>query len=275
MAQVKLMKIDSDGVLIEMNTGADDVTLNSYTVQGGGAVLSSTGLDLNDTALSDASDISFNDPSADGFTITDGTFAANEMFFESKQNDLTTAGGIAFPVIADSVGEVDAFRLPALAGVPSASPTNGGEGHLIWNSTGDKLYAWDGSAWKDLSVVSEAGLICNSYTADEALTANDAVYISAADNVSKAQGVTGAISRMIGFAGATTVDTDPVNVCSEGVMSGFSGLTAGSRYYLSPATAGLITSTLPVGSGNTIVAVGYAKSATALHIHIEQLGRRA
>jgi hypothetical protein len=44
---------------------------------------------------------------------------------------------------------------------------------------------------------------------------------------------------------------------------------------LNASSAGAITATLPVGTGQTIVQAGYAKSATALQIHIEQMGRRA
>jgi hypothetical protein len=58
-------------------------------------------------------------------------------------------------------------------------------------------------------------------------------------------------------------------------MGGFSGLTAGARYYLSAGTAGTITATIPSGTGNTIVQCGYAKSATDLQIQLLQLGRRA
>lgn len=119
-----------------------------------------------------------------------------------------------------------------------------------------------------------SALVQNIYTADEALAAADALYISAADNVSKASATGGgAASRLMGFAQASAADTAPVTVVSEGVLSGFSG-TAGDRMYLS-ATSGAITATIPVGTGNSIVQAGYMKNATDLHIHIEQLGRRA
>jgi hypothetical protein len=80
---------------------------------------------------------------------------------------------------------------------------------------------------------------------------------------------------LLGFAIEGVSDTDPVLVRKFGVLGGFSGLTAGSRYFLSAATAGAVTATLPVGSGNVIVQAGYAKSATELDIQIQQLGKRA
>ena len=276
MAQVKLLKISSDGVSLEMDTAADEITLASFTVTGGGPVLSATGLDMNNTSVSDVLNLDFNDPSTATIDQTSGALIVDDLMFQTKENVMTTAGAVLFPTVTDVADEVDALRLPALAGNPSATPSDGGEGYLVWDSTNDKLFAWDGAAWKDLSVVNEAGLVCNTYTADEALSANDAVYISAADNVSKADvSAGGAASRVIGFTDAAAADLASVNVCSEGVLGGFSGLTAGSRYYADPATPGGITTTTPVGSGNTIVQVGYAKSTTELHIHIEQLGRRA
>lgn len=275
MAQVKLLKIASDGVPLEFDSAADEITLLSFAVDGGGPVLSGTGLDLNNQDVSDIKDAVFNDPTTGTINQTAGNLIVDDIMAKERENTMTTAGAIAFPVITDVAGEVDAFRLPALAGAPTASPTNGGEGHLVWDSTNNHLYAWDGAAWDNLSTADEAKKIVNLYTADEAISANDALYISAADNVSKALADNTSKSYMMGFAKAAAADTDPVEVVSEGVLDGFSGLTAGGRYFLDDTTAGAIVNSAPTGSGKTVVQVGYAKSATALHIHIEQLGRRA
>lgn len=275
MAQVKLLKIASDGLPLEMDSAADDITLNSFTVQGGGPVLSGTGLDMNNQDVSDLKNLLFNDPTTGYLNQTAGNLVVDNIMAKERENSMTTAGGIAFPVITDNAGQVDAFRLPALAGVPTASPTNGGEGHLVWDSTNNQLYAWDGSAWDNLSIADSANSVLNAYTAGVALAARDAVYISANDTVQKAIADNTSASYMIGFAKTSALLSASVDVHSEGVLTGFAGLTAGSRYYLDPTTAGSITSTIPSGSGKTIVQVGYAKSASALHVHIEQMGRRA
>jgi hypothetical protein len=274
MAQILVLKIASDGVPQEHDNANDDLTFGSYTVTGGGPVLNAN-LDMNNGNISDANDLSFTDPTTDGITVTSGTHAADKIMFEDEENSMDVGSSVLFPVITDVADSVDAFRLPALAGVPTASPGDGGEGYLVWDSTNDHLYAWDGAAWDNLSTVDSAESIDNFYTADEALSARDAVYISAADNVSKASGASVALSRSIGFATAAAIDTASVPVRSEGILGGFSGLTAGAPQYLDPATAGAITETLPVGSGNVIVQMGYAKSATAVHIQIDRLGRRA
>ena len=276
MAQVKLLKISSDGVSVEMDTASDDITLASYTVTGGGPVLSGTGLDMNNQDVSDIKNLDFNDPSTATIDQTSGALIVDDLMFQTKENVMTTAGAVLFPVVTDAVNEVDAFRLPALAGTPTAAPADGGEGYLVWDSTNDLLYAWDGAAWVNQSQATTASAVCNTYTADEALNARDVLYISAADNVSKADvSGAGAPSRVVGLAKAGAADTASVEVQSEGVLTGFTGLTAGARYFVDPATPGGITTTTPVGTGNTIVQVGYAKSTTALHIHIEQVGRRA
>lgn len=276
MAQVKLMKIDTDGVLVEMSQTADDITLNSYTIQGGGPVLSGTGLDLNNTNVSEIDDLSFNDATS---TITnqEGSFEADDLMFDSRENVMESTGAVLFPVITDTADEVDSFRLPSLAGAPSAVPADGGEGFLVWNSTANALYVWDGAAWQNTSIVEEASRVCAEYTAGEAIAIGEVVYISAADTVSLADASGGgAPSRVVGMAGtAAALALDPVKICSEGVISGLAGLTAGDRYYADPATPGAITTTVPVGSGNTIVQIGYAKSATEIHLQIDQLGRRS
>jgi hypothetical protein len=275
LAQIRLLKISTDGVPLEFTSSADEITLLSYSVDGGGPVLSGTGLDLNNQDVSDVSDLVFNDPTTGTINQTAGNLIVDDVMAKDRANLMTTASDISFPVITDVAGEVDAFRLPALAGAPTASPTSGGEGHTVWDSSNNKLYVWDGSSWSDVAASGTATDVLNTYTAQVNVAARDVVYISSANNVSPAQSDAAATSYAIGFANATATATNPVGVKTDGIIGGFSGLTAGARYYLSAATAGAITATLPTGSGNTIVQVGYAKSATDVQIQLLQLGRRA
>lgn len=271
MAQVKLLKINATGLPEENGTG-DEVTFTSYTVTGGGPVLDATGLDLNNQDISDIDLISFNDPTAASIVLTAATYVPDDLMFESKENSLDVGAAILFPVISDAAGEVDAIRLPALAGVPTATPADGGEGYMVWDSSDNKLYIWDGAAWDDQSTVQSANRVTNNYTAGVALAAVEAVYISAANTVQKADAATN--FQVIGFAESAALITASVPVASEGVLGGFTGLTAGSRYYLS-ATAGAISATVPTTSGQSVIQVGYAKSATELHIQRQFIGKRA
>lgn len=276
MAQVKLLKIASDGVPLEFDSASDDITLNSFTVQGGGPVLSGTGLDMNNQDVTDVNDLSFNDPSTGTIGQTAGALIVDNIMAKERNNIMTTAGAVLFPTVSDAGGELDSLKIPDIAGVPTATPTYSSDaGYLVYDSTNKNLYAWDGSAWDNLNTVSSASAILNTYTADEALAARDVVYISAADNVSKALADNTSKSYAIGLANAAAADTDPVEIKTAGIMSGFAGLTAGGRYYLDDTTPGAITATIPSASGKTVVQVGYAKSASALEIQILQLGRRA
>jgi hypothetical protein len=276
MSQVKLLKIAADGVPLEMDTANDDVTLHSYTVTGGGPVLSGTGLNLNTQPISGLTNITFVDPTSDHINQTAGNLIVDDIMAKERSNVMTTAADILFPVISDAAGQVDSFRVPALAGAPSATPTNAGAGYLVYNSSEPSLWAWTGSAWQDVALATTAQAIENLYSVDtDGVTANDVVYISAADKVSPAKADTATHAQAIGFAKTTQVADDTVEVRSSGVLGGFTSLTAGARYYLDETTAGAISASVPTGSGHTIVQVGYAKNATDLQIQIQSLGRRA
>ena len=266
MAQIKLLKIGSDGVPLEMDTAADDITLNSYTVNGG-LVASSTGIDMNDTAISDASGVAFNDPSADGITTSAGLLIADKILGEGFENSMDVGSAILFPVVTDDADELDALRIPAIAGVPSATPSDGGEGYIVWDSSGNNLYAWDGAAWDNLSTVSQANSIDDSYTGGEVagISLGEAVYISAANTVSLADNDAAGKRKPIGLATEAIAQSAVGNVRKVGVLAGLSGLTAGDRYYLD-STAGALTNTLPSGSGEAIIQMGYAKSTTEFDI---------
>lgn len=274
MAQVRVLKIHTNGVGIEHAPTADDLTFNSFTVQGGGPVLSGTGLDLNNQDVTDISDLVFTDPAVGTINQTAGALIINNIMAKERENLMTTAGGITFPLITDVAGQVDAFRVPSIEGVPTATPTTGGSGHIVFDGSGGDLYVWDGVAWDNLNIVESANNIFNTYTASGAITANDAVYISNVDAISPCDNDTDLESYCIGFATTTVSDTDPVDVQSEGILSGFVGLTPGAPYYLD-GTAGLITATLPPGnSGKNIVRVGFAKNTTDLHIQLQYLSKR-
>lgn len=274
MAQVKLLKIGSDGIATEFASATDEITLASFTVQGGGPVLSGTGLDMNNQDISDVQDLVFNDPSVGTINQTAGNLIVNNIMAKERNNIMTTAGAVIFPVISNAAGEVDSFRLPYLAGVPSATPTyDANPGYMVYDSTNKNLYIWDGTAWDNQSTVSSAQSLDLSFTAGEALTAGDAIYIDSAGEAFKADNDSGAASEAIGFALSSVSATASVLVRVGGKVGGLSGLTAGARYYV--GESGAITATVPAASGEYIVQVGYAVSATEVVVQVLQLGRRA
>ena len=104
------------------------------------------------------------------------------------------------------------------------------------------------------------------------------VYISGAGAFNKANAAASGTAKVIGFAAAGissaasgSIQTDGILACTTGewdaVAGTTGGLAAGTEYYLA-ATAGLISSTAPSGSGNYVVKVGTAISTTELEISI-------
>jgi len=108
------------------------------------------------------------------------------------------------------------------------------------------------------------------------------VYSKAAGSVDKAEanavattdvvGLVMDVSILTGIAG--NVQTDGVLTATTGqwdaVTGQVGGLTFGSRYYLSDATAGMLTTTAPVNTGSFFEPVGIALSATQLQIDIDE-----
>lgn len=104
--------------------------------------------------------------------------------------------------------------------------------------------------------------IVSGQTSGEALTVNDIVYFKEADAKwykVDADLTTTFDQLQMGVAQSTVNSNTTVTIGISGPMSGFTGLTAGSKYYASN-TAGAITTT----AGTYSVFVGWALSATVL-----------
>lgn len=101
------------------------------------------------------------------------------------------------------------------------------------------------------------------------LALGDAVYVSAASSCDKAQANAAASARVIGLVSDATVGTGAsANVQTDGVLSGLTGLTAGSVYFLDAANPGKLVAAAPLASGQFVVRVGTAISTTELEISI-------
>lgn len=273
MSQIKMLKIGVDGLPTEMDIANDEITLASFSA-GAGPSVAISGIDMNNTDIFAVQDLNFQDPTTATINQTAGNLVIDDVMAKDRENLMSVAGGIAFPVVSNVAGEVDSFRLPAITAVPSATPSNGGAGHLLFNSSNGHVYLYNGTLWDDLSTVSAAESVENSFDADVAIALRDVVYVSTEDKVSPASAAAEASSRAIGFATNAATAGQAVSVKSDGIMTGFSGLTSGARYYLS-TTAGQISQSVPTGSGNVIVQCGYSKNPTSLKIQFQNLGRRA
>ena len=109
-------------------------------------------------------------------------------------------------------------------------------------------------------------------TAFENVADGDALYMRAADGqVGKASAANGSLEscHVIGFADAATSATGTCKVVTTGTKTMSSTVDPGDIYYLSPSTAGAITTTVPSGSGQAIVRVGEGATTSVFSIRVE------
>lgn len=274
MAQVKLLLIANDGVPQE-SQNTDEITFASFSVSGGGPVLSGTGLDMTNQDIINVKNLLFFDPATGYINQTAGNLIIDNIMRTDLDNLMGVSGSVIFPIVPNTGTGLDAFQLPQVSGVPTATPTNSSAGTLVYDYVNGNTYVWTGTQWDNMNTVAETQAIVDAYVAGEILLARDAVYISAANTVSKADANNTMKSRLLGFAKSGVASAAPVEVIKFGKLGGFSGMTPGAREYLSPTTPGLITETIPTGNGQTIVQAGYANTNAVLDIQIQQLGRRA
>ncbi|MGH9856801.1 MAG: hypothetical protein ACRD4B_03055, partial [Acidobacteriota bacterium] len=109
------------------------------------------------------------------------------------------------------------------------------------------------------------GGITTTATAGEAIQAGDALYISAANTVMKADGTDADKAAVIGIAANDAAIDEEVTVIIGGKAKGFTSLNIGERYYVE--TNGSITTTPPTGLVSP-VSIGIAFSTTELLIQI-------
>ena len=108
-------------------------------------------------------------------------------------------------------------------------------------------------------------------TTFEAVSNGDALYMRTADGqVGKATAASGSseAASVVGFADSAVGSSNTVKVVVIGIKT-LSGLDAGDLYYLSPSTAGAITTTPPSGSGQAVTRLGEAATTADFSIQIE------
>lgn len=110
-------------------------------------------------------------------------------------------------------------------------------------------------------------------TAGEALAAGDMVYISNTGTILKADATTPAKAAR-GYVLAAVLNAAAATVYFDESNSSLSALTPGATYYLS-GTAGGVTTAPPTTAGQIVQEVGFATSATSLHVNIQEPITRA
>jgi hypothetical protein len=130
-----------------------------------------------------------------------------------------------------------------------------------------ELVALDNTGRLDTSVMPVGiGADTTTIATSENLSAGDFVNIWNDAGTPKARKAIADVAgkEACGFVLAATTAPANASVYHEGTNTQLTGLTAGSRYYLSAATAGTATATPPSATGNVVQFVGVAVSATAL-----------
>ena len=109
-------------------------------------------------------------------------------------------------------------------------------------------------------------------TAFENVAEGDALYMRSSDGkVGKASASNGSLENchVIGLADKTVSANDECTVVTAGVKTMPSTVDPGDIYYLSPTTAGAITTTVPSGSGQSVTRVGEGATTTIFSIRVE------
>jgi len=186
----------------------------------------------------------------------------------------STGGLIAWGIGAGSGGGGAVNSVTASAPLASSGGANPDISVGAGSSAGEVL-TWNGAAWIAAAPTAGAGLITDSFTSGAAISAGQVVYLAADGFVYPAQSNSATTSSVVGVATQTVMGGVSVNV---GVLnqSGalFTGLTAGTEYFLSATVAGAVVpyATLAATSGAQIVSLGYARSATAIQLAVNRRG---
>jgi len=184
-----------------------------------------------------------------GATETDSW--TQTIYFKEDTGDITISGDIN----ADNLTTTSAIETPSLniSGVLSAD-------FLKTDSSGNVVA---GSGDTELNRVSY-----NVVGSDTSLTDRQAVYLNNSTELwttARADNETtlcsGFVDNITGSDGDQTFD-----IVFVGSITGFTSLEIGNWYWLSDTTAGGITSTRPVGSGDLVDPVGIAVSSTILMV---------
>jgi hypothetical protein len=144
----------------------------------------------------------------------------------------------------------------SLQGTASFSTTSS----FALNAGGGAGFPFNGTAVITGSIVLTSGSGFPSLLASETLAAGDLVNIFSG-GVRKASS-TDTAKQAHGFVTASYSSTNPVIVFYSGLLTGTSGLTAGSRYFLS--ASGTRSTTAPTLTGQLSQEIGVAISTTAI-----------
>lgn len=135
------------------------------------------------------------------------------------------------------------------------------EGWFTWVKDENKLYKHDGTSWSEFtpggsreSTEKSINQSSHGFVVGDVLKHNSTIY-------AKARADSAANAEVVGIVSAVA-DVDNFTLTFGGYISSLSSLTAGTVYFLDPATAGAYTSTEPSTEGQISKPLFVAVSAT-------------
>lgn len=218
-------------------------------------------------------------PNLDASKITTGTLAVARG---GSGADLSATGGSNQIVRQNSAGGAFTVSVLAAADIPNLDASKITTGTFSTDRLGSGspvagTYVDGGTgAWTALPANLSISLTNGEASA---FIVGNILYSSAAGTAKKAQANALATSYVIGLtltatasAGSATVQTDGVVTLSTGQWDAVAGTTGGlafgTVYYLSAATAGLLTATAPSTTGQQWVQVGIGLSTTQMKLEV-------
>lgn len=140
-------------------------------------------------------------------------------------------------------------------------------GMVRWNSTLVSLEIWNGTAWAGVSG-SSSGSSSSITQTTHGFSVGNLIYHTGSA-YAKAIATAATTSSVVGMVSAVA-DANNFTLTTSGLVTGLSGLTTGSDYFLDATTAGLATLTEPSVIGQVSLPIGIAASATSMYIDIKR-----
>jgi hypothetical protein len=190
--------------------------------------------------------------------------------------DLATNSGLEFDSgkLRIDVASADQLALDGsglnVVGVPTQFKI--GSTAVSTNVTAANLTALTGDVYTALHLHANVGF--SAIFANANFTSGQVAYYNFSNaGLELANANSAATSGVIGVAnGAVSTGTFTGRFITQGAFAGFSGLTAGTAYFLSDTTAGNLITYASLTSGSRAIRIGYALAADAIAINIQDMG---
>jgi len=272
----------------------ESLTINDNTITGGASTLTIQSASNEDLALQ---------AQGSGIITLSATEATSTLSLNAQTDAATTGSNATVATPTKSYIELTNGSLASLDAIPAGSD---GQVLVLSNRTGNTVVVnnetgataanriltgtggaialdnnasltllYNASASRWMIVGGVGGNLVVNLTAGEALSVNDAVYVSVgasdggrtAGSVYKVDATNDARIEFIGFALDAVSGGSLVRVQVGGGIGGFSGLSVGQQVFASETVPGGVQTTSPTLAGRWIIPVGNATSASTLTVN--------